>query len=146
MSFARRAARGAAPPLNLEVHPVRDFAIHLTHRPGELARVANVLGRAGINIKSVAGMTLGNQGIIRLIADDVDTARNALNEANVRFEENEVVTVLLENRAGELEDVAAKLANAGVNLHAFYVVGLDGDLVELAIIADDPKKAKKLLE
>ena len=125
---------------------MRDFAIHLTHRPGELARIAHVLAVAGVNIKSVAGLTMGNQGLIRLIADDVETARNALNGGNVRFEESEVVTVLLENRAGELEDVAAKLANAGVNLHAFYVVGLDGDLVELAIIADDPKKAKKLLE
>jgi hypothetical protein len=125
---------------------MRDFAIHLTHRPGELARIAHVLAVAGINIKSVAGLTIGNQGLIRVIADNVEAARNALTEANIRFEESEVVTVLLENRAGELEDMAAKLANAGVNLHAFYVFGLDGDLVELAIIADDPKKAKKLLE
>jgi hypothetical protein len=57
-----------------------------------------------------------------------------------------VVTVLLENQAGELENVAAKLANANINLHALYVVGLEGDLVELAIVADDPKKAKKVLE
>jgi len=125
---------------------MRDFAIHLTHRPGELAHVAHALARAGINLKSVAGLTLGNQGLIRVIPDDVEAARNALTEANIRFEESEVVTVLLENKAGELEDVAAKLGNAGVNLHALYVVGLDGDLVELAIIADDPKKAKKLLE
>src|SRR5262249_58651855 len=33
--------------------PMRDFAIHLSHRPGELGRVANILGKAGINIKSV---------------------------------------------------------------------------------------------
>ena len=125
---------------------MRDFTIHLTHRPGELARVAHALARAGINLKSLAAVTLGNQGVVRLIPDDVDAARNALTEANVRFEESELVTTLLENRAGELEDVAAKLANAGVNLHAAYVVGLDGDLVELAIAADDPKKAKKVLE
>jgi hypothetical protein len=125
---------------------MRDFTIHLTHRPGELARVAHALARAGVNLKSIAAMTLGNQGVVRLIPDDVDAARNALNEANVRFEESELVTTLLENRAGELEDIAAKLANANVNLHAAYVVGLDGDLVELAIAADDPKKAKKVLE
>jgi hypothetical protein len=125
---------------------MRDFTIHLTHRPGELARVAHALARAGVNLKSIAAVTLGNQGLVRLIPDDVDAARNALNEANVRFEESELVTTLLENRAGELEDVAAKLANAGLNLHAAYVVGLDGDLVELAIAADDPKKAKKVLE
>ena len=125
---------------------MRDFTIHLTHRPGELARVAHALARGGVNLKSIAALTLGNQGITRLIPDDVDAARTALNEANIRFEEAELVTTLLENRAGELEDVAAKLSNGGVNLHAAYVVGLDGDLVELAIAADDPKKAKKVLE
>jgi hypothetical protein len=125
---------------------MRDFAIHLSHRPGELARVAHALARAGVNLKSVAGMTVGNQGLLRLIPDDVDAARRALQEGHIPFEESELVTVLLENQAGELEDVAAKLSNAGLNLHAVYVVGLDGDLVELAVAADDPKKAKKVLE
>ena len=77
---------------------MRDFAIHLTHRPGELARVAHALARKGVNLKSVAAMTVGNQGVLRLIADDVDTARSALKEGNIPFEEHEVVTVLLENR------------------------------------------------
>jgi hypothetical protein len=125
---------------------MRDFAIHLGHRPGELGRVANLLGRADVNIKSVAGMTFGNQAVLRVIADDVESARAALQEAHVQFEENEIVTVLVENRAGELADVADKLANAHVNVLAVYLTGKDGDLVELAIIADDPKKAKKLLE
>ena len=54
--------------------------------------------------------------------------------------------MLRENRAGELADVADRLSNAGLNLQALYVVGLEGDLVELAIAADDVKKAKKALE
>jgi hypothetical protein len=125
---------------------MRDFSIHLTHRPGELARIAHALSRAQVNIKSVAGMTVGSQGLIRIIADDVEAARKALQEGHVPFEENELITVLLENKAGELEDVAAKLGNNGINLNALYVVGLEGDLVELALSVDDVKKAKKVLE
>ncbi len=125
---------------------MRDFAMHLTHRPGELARVAHALAKKGVNIKSVAATVVGNQGQVRIIPDDVDAARKALQENHIPFEESEVVTVLLENQAGELESVADKLVQAHVNLHAAYVVGLDGDLVELALIVDDPKKAKKALE
>jgi hypothetical protein len=125
---------------------MRDFAIHLSHKPGELSRVANLLGKAGVNLKTVAAMTIGNQGLVRLIADDVEATRSALRAGNIRFEESEVVTTLCENRAGELSEVADKLANAGLNLQAVYVVGLEGDLIELAVIADDPKKAKKVLE
>ncbi|MBI3410895.1 MAG: hypothetical protein HY040_21385 [Planctomycetes bacterium] len=125
---------------------MRDFTIHLTHRPGELGRVANILGNASVNLKSVAAMAFGNQGAVRLIPDDIEAARDALRQANVRFEESELVTVLRENRAGELADVADRLSNAGLNMHALYVVGLEGDLVELAIAVDDVKKAKKALE
>ncbi len=125
---------------------MRDFTIQMTHFPGELARVANALGKGGLNIKSVAALALGNQGVVRIIADDVEAARKALQESNIRFEESELVTVLLENQAGQVAEVAAKLANANINMQALYVVGLEGDLVELAIAVDDVKKAKKVLE
>ncbi len=125
---------------------MRDFAIHVTDRPGEIARVGDSLGRKDVNIKSIAGMNFNHQGVIRIIADDVEAARTALRDSNIRFEECELVTVLLENKAGELANIAAKLSNAGVNVNALYVIGLEGDLVELAIATDDPKKAKKALE
>jgi hypothetical protein len=125
---------------------MRDFAIAMSHRPGELGRIANALAREGVNVKSVAALAIGNQAMMHLVADDVEAARTALRANHVTFEEKEVVTVLKENRAGELADVADRLSNAGLNLEALYVVGLEGDLVELAVVVDDPKKAKKVLE
>jgi|SRR6516164_7993407 hypothetical protein len=125
---------------------MRDFAIPLTHRPGEVARVTHSLARRQVNIKSVAGMAIGNQGLLHIIPDDIEATRAALTEDRVQFEEHEVVTVLLENQAGELENLSDKLSKAGVNMLALYVIGLSGDLVELAVVADDAKKAKKVLE
>ncbi len=83
---------------------------------------------------------------MRIIPDDFESARSALHDAHIRFEENKLVTVLLENQAGELTGVAAKLADAGLNLDAAYVVGLGGDMVELALAVSDVKKPKKILE
>jgi hypothetical protein len=125
---------------------MRDFTIHLTHKPGELSRVANALAKKGVNIRSLAGMAVGSQGLLRFIPDDTEGARSALEENKIRFDEKEVVTVMLENQAGEIALVADKLSNGGLNLDAIYVLGLSGDLVELALAVDDVKKAKKLLE
>ena len=125
---------------------MRDLVINVTDRPGEIARVANALARGDVNMKSIAGIGIAKQWLIRVIPDDIEAARSALNESNIRFEESEVVTALLENKAGELAGVAGKLANAGLNVHAVYVIGLEGDLVELAFAVDDAKKAKKALE
>jgi len=125
---------------------MRDLVINVTDRPGEIARVANALARGDVNMKSIAGIGFSKQGVIRVIPDDIEAARSALNESNIRFEESELVTALLENKAGELAGVAGKLANVGLNVHAVYVIGLEGDLVELAFAVDDAKKAKKALE
>ena len=124
---------------------MRDFAIQMTHRPGELARVASALGRQHVNIKAVAGIAIDTYVTVRIIADDVEAARAALESANVRYEESEVIPVLLENRAGELATISNKLADGGVNLRAIYLTGIAGNLVELAIVPDDVKKAKRLL-
>jgi hypothetical protein len=119
--------------------------IRLTHSPGELADVTNALSLAGVNIKSLAAMSVAGQAQVRIIPDDPEAARNALREKKIPFDETEVATVLLENKAGELTGVAARLAEAGINLEAIYLVGLADDLIELAIVSDNFKKAKKVL-
>lgn len=125
---------------------MRDFVVELSHRPGELARVTNALALYGVNLKSVAAMTFGDHALLHFIPDDVESARSALNAANIPFKDQDLAIVLLENRAGELTGVAAKLGEAGVNLEAAYVVGLADDLIELAIVCDNVKKAKKTLD
>jgi hypothetical protein len=125
---------------------MKDFAIQLTHRPGELARVADALARYGVNIKAVAGVAIDNRVVVRIIGDEPDSTRMALERNNIRFEEEEVVKVLLENRAGELASTCKKLAEAGVNLYAIYLTGIVDDLVELAVVTDNPKRARRVLE
>ena len=125
---------------------MRDFAIELTDRPGELGRVAAALARYNVNLKAVTGLSVGSYVLVRIIADDVEAARAALQGAGIRFTEGEVVQVLLENRAGELAAVTTKLAEAKVNLRAIYLTGIVDSLVELAIVTDDPKKTKRMLE
>ena len=126
---------------------MRDCSIQLTNHPGDLARVAHVLGYRGVNIKALAALsTGGGVAMARILPDDIAVARSALEEARIRFTEGEVHLVLLENKAGVLANVTSRLGEAGINLEALYITGIADDLVELAIVSDNPKKAKKVLE
>jgi len=125
---------------------MRDCSIQLTNHAGDLARVAQALARRGVNIKALTGMSIGGVAMARILPDDIVVARSALEAAKIRFTESEVHLVLLENKAGILADVTNRLAEAGINLEALYVTGIADDLVELAIVSDNPKKAKKILE
>lgn len=125
---------------------MRDCAIQLTNKPGDLARVAEALARRGVNIKALAALSVGGTAIARILPDDIVVARSAFEAANVRFTEGEVHLVLLENKAGVLATISDRLGDAGINLEAMYVTGVADNLVELAIVSDNPKKTKKILE
>ncbi|MDP2955006.1 MAG: hypothetical protein Q8N53_01180 [Longimicrobiales bacterium] len=125
---------------------MKDLAIQLTHHPGDLARVAQALSRRNVNIKALAALTFDGQALVRILPDDVVAARAALEAGNIHFEEDEVHTVLIENKAGVLASVAERLGAEGVNLKAVYLTGISDDLVEIAFVSDNPKKVKKLLE
>lgn len=125
---------------------MRDCSIQLTNHPGDLARVAQALARRGVNIKALAAISVGGTAVARILPDDIVVARSAFEAAGIRFTESEVNTVLLENKAGLLASVTSRLGEAGINLEALYVTGIADDLVELAIVSDNPKKAKKILD
>jgi hypothetical protein len=125
---------------------MRDCSIQLTNHPGDLGRVAQALGRRGVNIKALAAISVGGVAVARILPDDIVVARSALEGAGIRFTESEVHLVLLENKPGILASVTNRLGDEGINLEALYVTGLTDDLVELAIASDNPKKAKKILE
>jgi len=125
---------------------MRDCSIELTNHPGDLARVAQALARRGVNIKSLAAITVEGKSLVRILPDDIQNARSALEAASIRFMENEVQTVLIHNRPGELATVTGRLGDAGVNLEAVYLTGIADDLFEVAFVCDNPKKAKKVLE
>ena len=124
---------------------MEDFAIRLSDRPGELARVATALSRYGVNIKSVAGVASEGQVLVRILADNPEAARSAFEANQIAFEGGEVISLLLENRAGKLASVCQKLGDARVNLKAIYLTGIVDDLVELAIVPDNAAKARDAL-
>ena len=64
---------------------MRDLTIELTHRPGELARVASMLARHQVTLKAGCALAIGRRLIARLIPSDIDAARRALDAAEVRF-------------------------------------------------------------
>jgi hypothetical protein len=125
---------------------MRDCVIQLTNKPGDLARVAEALARRGVNIKALTALSTGGMATARILPDDIVAARSAFEAAHIRFTESEVHLVLLENKAGVVANLTDRLGDAGVNLEAIYITGVADDLVELAVVSDNPKKTKKIVD
>jgi len=125
---------------------MRDFTIELPPRAGDLARIASALARHQVTLRAGTAMVVGRRLVARFIPSDEAATRVALDVAGVRFEESEIVPVLLESRAGELAMLSARLASGGVGVRAIYLTGTVGRLVEVAIVPTNIAGARLALE
>lgn len=122
-----------------------EFSVQLANEPGQLARVARELGNAGVNIQSLAAMTTGPDGVVKMVVDHEDAARAVLDEAGLDFTEHRVVRASLDDQPGALADLADALAGTGVNIEAVYLIPSDDDRLHFALAVDDPDSAERAM-
>jgi hypothetical protein len=118
-----------------------EFVVAMENRPGRLAALTELLAGIGVNIEALAAYGHDGEGTVRLIVDDADATRRALDEAALRNVERTVLTARLPHRPGELARLTRSLADAGVNIDALYVLNSNADGIELAISVDQPATA-----
>jgi hypothetical protein len=123
-----------------------NLTIVLRDRPGELARIGEATGNAGVNILGMAAFTGEGRGIIHvLIADEqVERARRALEAAGLGIaDEREVVVIDVNDRPGTLGELARTLGDASVNIELAYTT-FGG--IKLVIATDDMESARAALD
>ena len=105
------------------------LTVRVEDRPGELARLGEALGGAGVNVDGFSGTTSGGQAEIHLLVEDAASARSALEGAGLQVTgEREALVVDAPNNPGELGRAARRLADAGVNIEVAFPTA-DGRLV-----------------
>ncbi|MBI2169074.1 MAG: amino acid-binding protein [Actinobacteria bacterium] len=119
-----------------------DLKITLDDQPGELARVGETLGSAGVNIDGVVGVAAGGRGEIHVLVDDASGARSALEGAGITVDEaRDVLVVDCDDSPGAMGEIARRVADAGVNVTLAYLA----TRTRLVVGADDLDKARSAL-
>ena len=117
----------------------KDLTVILEDRPGTLADMGEVLGKAGINIDGLCGFPCQGKGTIHILVEDAAAARRALEERGLEVrDEHEVLILEVEDRPGAGGKVTRRIANAGVNIDLVYPATNN----RLVIGADDLDKAR----
>jgi len=122
-----------------------DLTVILQDRPGELARVGEVAGSAGVSIRGLAAMTGEGRGIVHVLIDDdaLPAARAALADADLSIaDEREVLVVDVADRPGSLGELTRTLAEANVNVDLAYTTF---GAVRIVIATDDLASAREAL-
>jgi hypothetical protein len=99
---------------------VKQLTISLENQPGALARAAQVLADAKVNVVALLGSTSGTQGSMQVVVDNVNKAKKALGGAGLSYTEGTLEQFELANKPGALAELAGKLAKKGINIDCAY--------------------------
>lgn len=99
---------------------VQQLSVFIENKTGRVSEVSDVLGSAGVNIRGFSVSDTADYGIVRLVVDDPEKARDVLHGAGFTVRTSEVVCLNLPDQPGGLAGILKIVADAGVNIEYVY--------------------------
>jgi len=128
------------------MHLTKQLAIFLDNRPGMLARLADALADAKINIYAITTSDTVDHSVIRLVVSDYRKAMHLFEEHGTLVVEDDVLLIDGSNKPGELARLAHKLAEAKINIEYCYsATPPDAKRGLMIMRVSNPAKALKIL-
>lgn len=125
---------------------VQQISIFIENTPGRLAEVSRVLGEGGINIRALSLAETTDFGILRLIVDKTEAAREILSRHGFTVQKTEVVAVEVPDRPMGLARILELLDGAGIRVEYLYAfVERCGDNAVIIFRFDDTDQAIEIL-
>lgn len=124
----------------------KQLALFLDNRPGTLARLADALSEAKVNIYAISTSDTIDHSVIRLVVDNYRKAMELFEEHGTLVVEDDVLMVGGDNKPGSLARIAHKLAAGKVNIeYAYCATPPDAKKGLMILRVSDAKKALKVL-
>jgi len=124
----------------------RQFVVQVDNKPGEMARLAEEMAAAGVDLRAIGGGGIGDYGHFIMTTADDDAARRVLEDGRWVFYEGESLLAEVDDQPGGMARIARELADAGVNVMGHLFIGRWSDRATFAFVVDDPDKARPILE
>jgi hypothetical protein len=99
---------------------VEQISIFLENKPGTLESATRTLRDAGINIRALSLADTSDFGVLRLIVNDVEKAKQVLKDAGFTVGRTNVVAVLVPDRPGGLHSILEVLSREKINVEYMY--------------------------
>lgn len=126
---------------------IKQLSVFLENKKGRLAAACRVLADNQINIRALSLADTSDFGILRLIVDKPDVAKEVLNETGVVVNVTDVLAITMDDRPGATLAVLELLAENGISLEYMYAcVGNTVGKALMVMQTDNRDKAETLLE
>jgi hypothetical protein len=109
---------------------VRQLSVFVENRTGHLAAALGTLADGAVNVLSFTIADTADYGILRLIVDQVDRAKEILTANDYAVLEHRVVGAVIPDKPGELATVARLVAESDIDIEYFYLGGRNSLLLK----------------
>jgi hypothetical protein len=125
----------------------KEFTVTIEDKPGVLGKCCRALAESGVNILAFQSYVEEGESLARFVVDDPASAKSALGNLRMNFEEEDVAVVRLAHRPGELGRAASLLGENQVNVNYSYC-GLEPGSMQPFLVfgVDNLTKAAALLD
>ena len=121
---------------------VEQISIFLENKSGRLAEVTSVLSEAAINIRALYLADTADFGILRLIVNDTEKARQILKEHGFTVEKTKVVAIEVPDTPGGLSRILNTIKSEGINVEYMYAfVEKSGENAIVIFRFDEPERS-----
>ena len=125
----------------------KQIIVRLPNKPGQLARISELLGENGIDVKAVSISSEGDCGVLALVANDHAKALMILRASDIPAEETQVIASYAPDHPGGLKAVLKPLREAKVNIERLYLSAARKEEYAVLIIqVDDYEKGVNALK
>ena len=126
---------------------IRQLSVLVENKPGSLMEVTSRLTEAHVNIRAVANFDAPDFGILRMVVDKPEEAKEYLTTRGYVVSVHEVMGVELEDKKGNLTQMLSILAEGKLNINYIYsFVIRDGRAPVMVFQTDDYEKATQILK
>ena len=99
---------------------IKQLTVFVENKQGSLVSITDTLASNNINIRALSIAETEDFGILRLIVNDVETAKNTLTEKGYLIKVTNVVGVKIGDAPGKLTAALGVLDKAGINMEYLY--------------------------
>ncbi len=125
---------------------IHQLSVFLENKAGKLKLPCHALAEAGVDIRTLTLADTQQFGILRLIVDDWQKAKAALEAVDLIVNVTEVVAIEVPDRPGGLDSILDVIEKAGTNVEYMYAFtfGRNGQAVLIFRFEDQDKAVAAL--
>lgn len=121
---------------------IKQISVFIENKPGKLVEVTEILEKNGIDMRALSLADTTDFGVLRLIVNDPDKAREILRAHDYIVKQTDVIAALMDDRPGGLHAILKVLNQSGASVEYMYAfMGYQHGQAVVVMRTDSPQQA-----